>query len=434
VPPRVETYLHTGGITELIKVLCADKINLHEDVDVIYFKTEKSNVIVEVAMRWNKDAYTDSITGFANGIRTSDGGSHLDGLKAAITRTVNAVGRKQGKIKETMSNIPGEFVREGLTAVVSVKVPEPEFEGQTKTRLGNPEVRQIVDTIVTDGLTTIFEWTPLVLASILSKSMDAQAAAIAAKAARDMVRRKSLLQSTILPGKLADCSSKLPSESEIYLVEGDSAAGSAKQGRDRRTQAILPLRGKILNIERASNERIYSNGELQNVIAALGLGFRGRDFDMETLRYHKIIIMTDADVDGAHIRILLLTFFYRYQRDLIQNGFVYIACPPLFKVTLKKGAKEVYLYDQNAMTAYMKTLPADAKPMIQRFKGLGEMMPNQLWDTTMDPAHRTLKRVTVDDAAAADQLFSVLMGDNVVPRKEFITSNAEKLSVEDLDF
>lgn len=263
--------------------------------------------------------------------------------------------------------------------------------------------------------------------------MDAQAAALAAKAARDMVRRKSLLSGAILPGKLADCASKNPAESEIYLVEGDSAAGSAKQGRDRRTQAILPLRGKILNIEKASNDKIYQNTELQNVIAALGLGFRGSEFDMELLRYHKIVIMTDADVDGAHIRILLLTFFYRYQRDLIQNGYVYIACPPLYKVTSRKGGKDVYLYNQAAMDIHMKELGTDAKPSIQRFKGLGEMMPGQLWDTTMDPAKRTLKRVTVDDASAADKLFSVLMGDNVVPRKEFITVNAERLRTEDLD-
>lgn len=344
--------------------------------------------------------------------------------------------RKQGKLKESMANVPGEFIREGLTAVVSVKVPEPEFEGQTKTRLGNPEVRQIVDTLVSDGLTTLFEWTPSVLNAIISKALDAQAAALAAKVARDMVRRKSLLHGTVLPGKLADCSSRIPAESEIYIVEGDSAAGSAKQGRDRRTQAILPLRGKILNIERASNEKIYQNTELQNVIAALGLGVRGLAFDLDALRYHKIIIMTDADVDGAHIRILLLTFFYRYQRDLIENGFVYIACPPLYKVTGKgRAGKEVYLYDQKAMDQYLANLgSSEGKPTIQRFKGLGEMMATQLWDTTMDPARRTLKRVSVEDAAAADKLFSVLMGDSVVPRKEFITTNAERLKVEDLDF
>lgn len=435
LPPRIENYYHEGGVKELIQKLCSDKSNLHPEVDVIYIKEEKKGVTVEVAMRWSKDQYTDSLIGFANGIRTSDGGSHLDGMKAAVTRTINASARKQGKLKDAQPNVPGEFIREGLTAVVSVKVPDPEFEGQTKTRLGNPEVRQLVDTLVSEGLTTILEWNPAVLGLIISKALDAQAAANAAKAARDMVRRKSLLSSTVLPGKLADCASRVASESEIFIVEGDSAAGSAKQGRDRRTQAILPLRGKILNIEKASNEKIYQNSELQNVISALGLGIRGTEFDSESLRYHKIIIMTDADVDGAHIRILLLTFFYRYQRELIQNGFVYIACPPLYKVSGRgKGSKDVYLYDQIAMDAYMATVSKESKPNIQRFKGLGEMMPDQLWETTMDPNRRTLKRVSIEDAAEADKLFSVLMGDNVHPRKEFITINAAKLKVEDLDF
>lgn len=435
IEPRVEVYRHDGGIKELVKVLCEDKSTLHPEMDVIYIKEERKGVVVEVAMQWSKDMYTDSLTGFANGIRTSDGGSHLDGLKSSVTKVINSMARKTGKLKENVPNIPGEFLREGLTAVVSVKVPEPEFEGQTKTRLGNPEVRQIVDTIVTDTLQTIFEWNPSILSSICTKAMEAQAAALAAKAARDMVRRKSLLHSTVLPGKLADCASKNPAESEIYIVEGDSAAGSAKLGRDRRTQAILPLRGKILNIERASNDKIYQNTELQALISALGLGVRGVEFDLEQLRYHRIVIMTDADVDGAHIRLLLLTFFYRYQRDLILNGMIYIACPPLYKVTTKgKGGTEKYLYDQEAMDAYMKTLPAGSSPTIQRFKGLGEMMPAQLWSTTMDPAKRTLKLVSVEDAAAADRMFGMLMGDNVQPRKEFITLNAERLKLEDLDF
>ena len=435
ISPRVENFYHEGGVKELIQKMCSDKTTLHPEIDVMYIKEEKKGVTVELAMRWSKDQYTDSLIGFANGIRTSDGGSHLDGMKAAVTRTINAIARKLGKLKDAQANVPGEFIREGLTAVVSVKVPEPEFEGQTKTRLGNPEVRQLVDTLVSDGLGTMLEWNPNVLGSILTKALDAQAAAVAAKAARDMVRRKSLLSSTVLPGKLADCASRVAAESEIYIVEGDSAAGSAKQGRDRRTQAILPLRGKILNIEKASNEKIYQNSELQNVISALGLGIRGTEFDAESLRYHKIIIMTDADVDGAHIRILLLTFFYRYQRELIQNGFVYVACPPLYKVSNKgKNSKDVYLYDQKAMDAYLATLPKDSKPTFQRFKGLGEMMPDQLWETTMDPSRRTLKRVSIEDAAQADRLFSVLMGDNVNPRKEFITLNAAKLKVEDLDF
>jgi DNA gyrase subunit B len=434
-PPRVEVFRHDGGIKELIKVLCEGKTNLHPDVDVITISEERKGVTVEVSMRWSADQYSDQITSFANGIRTSDGGSHLDGLKTAVTRTINSSARKVGKLKEGVPNIPGEFLREGLTAVVSVKVPEPEFEGQTKTRLGNPEVRQIVDSVVSDALITLFEWSPQVLTAVTVKAMEAQAAALAAKAARDMVRRKSLLSSTVLPGKLADCASRNPAESEIYIVEGDSAAGSAKQGRDRRTQAILPLRGKILNIEKASTDKIYQNTELQSLIAAIGMGVRGIEFDIESLRYHSIIIMTDADVDGAHIRLLLLTFFYRYQRELIANGHVYIACPPLYKVTLKgKGGGEHYLYDQIQMDAFMKTLPPNASPSIQRFKGLGEMMPKQLWETTMDPTTRTLKLVSIEDAASADRMFSVLMGDNVLPRKEFITANAARLKQADLDF
>ena len=384
----------------------------------------------------SKDSYAEALTGFANGIRTSDGGSHLEGLKAAVAKSINAQARKTGKLKEKDLNIPAEFLREGLTGVVSVKVPEPEFEGQTKTRLGNPEVRAIVDSAVSEALTTIFEWQPQVLAVIVNKAMEAQAAALAAKAAREMVRRKSLLHSTVLPGKLADCSSRNPAESEIYIVEGDSAAGSAKQGRDRRTQAILPLRGKILNIEKASNEKIYQNAELQALISALGLGIRGAEFDVETLRYHRIVIMTDADVDGSHIRILLLTFLYRYQRELIQRGFIYIACPPLYKVTTRgKGGREKYLFDQGDFDKYMASLGQQASaPVIQRFKGLGEMMPAQLWSTTMDPSTRILKVVGIEDAAAADKMFSVLMGDNVQPRKEFITSNADRLRLEDLDY
>lgn len=438
---QVVTYRHDGGIAELVSVLTADKQPLHPEINVIKIKDERKGVQVEAALCWSKDFYAEALTGFANGIRTSDGGSHLEGLKAAVAKSINAQARKTGKLKEKDLNIPAEFLREGLTGVVSVKVPEPEFEGQTKTRLGNPEVRGIVDSAVSEALTTMFEWQPQVLAVIVNKALEAQAAALAAKAAREMVRRKSLLHSTVLPGKLADCSSRNPAESEIYVVEGDSAAGSAKQGRDRRTQAILPLRGKILNIEKASNEKIYQNAELQALISALGLGIRGADFDVEALRYHRIVIMTDADVDGSHIRILLLTFLYRYQPELIQRGFIYIACPPLYKVTTRgRGGREKYLFDQADYDQYMASLaalPSSAAapaPVIQRFKGLGEMMPAQLWSTTMDPSSRILKLVSIDDAAAADKMFSVLMGDNVQPRKEFITSNADRLKLEDLDY
>jgi DNA gyrase subunit B len=365
----------------------------------------------------------------------------MDGLKAAVTKVLNSAARKADKplIKEGQPNIPGEFLREGLTAVVSVKVPEPEFEGQTKTRLGNPEVRQIVDGIVQDGLQGIIDFAPEMLVQIVGKAQAAQAAAAAARAARDMVRRKTLLTSTVLPGKLADCASSKPEESEIYIVEGDSAAGSAKQGRDRRTQAILPLRGKILNIEKASTDKIYANTELQALISALGLGVRGVEFDMTTLRYHRIVIMTDADVDGAHIRLLLLTFLYRYQKELLENGFVYIACPPLFKVSGRRGGKtntDQYFYTQEELDKHLKDRESTGQgaPNIQRFKGLGEMMPQQLWETTMDPSKRTLKLVTIEDAAAADRLFTVLMGDNVMHRKHFINSNAEKMKLSDLDF
>ena len=428
----VKIFRHDGGITELVTFMSNDKQLLHTDIEVIKVSEERKGVVVEAALRWSKDQYSESLTGFANGIRTSDGGSHLDGLKSSISKTINSQLRKTNKLKEKDSNIPGEFCREGLTAVVSVKVPEPEFEGQTKTRLGNPEVREIVDTVIKDALTTLFEWNPTVLSDIGNKAMQAQAAAAAAKAAREMVRRKSLLTSTVLPGKLADCASRDPTETEIYVVEGDSAAGSAKQGRDRRLQAILPLRGKILNIEKASNDKIYGNTELQSLISALGLGIRGAPFDVNTLRYHRIVIMTDADVDGSHIRILLLTFLYRYQPELLKQGFVYIACPPLYKVTKKgKGGKEEYLYDQ---AEFDKKYSDATNINIQRFKGLGEMMPQQLWETTMDPEKRTLKLVRIEDAAAADRLFTVLMGDNVMPRKEFITTNAERLKLSDLDY
>lgn len=433
---RLVQFRHDGGIKEMVKTLCADKTSLHPEVDVIAVMEERKGVVVEVACRWSSDSYTDSLTGFVNGIRTPDGGTHLEGLKSAVTRTINAFARKSGKLKEAVANIGGEFLREGLVAVVSVKVPDPEFEGQTKTRLGNPEVRQIVDSVVSDTLLSVFEWHPQVLNAILTKASEAMSAAAAAKAAREMVRRKSLLSTSVLPGKLADCASRDPAETEIYLVEGDSAAGSAKQGRDRATQAILPLRGKILNIEKASNDKIYQNTELQALISALGLGVRGLEFDPTQLRYHKVVIMTDADVDGAHIRLLLLTFFYRYQRALVEGGYVYVACPPLYKVTTKgKGGGERYLYDQAALDAYLTSLgPDHSKPEIQRFKGLGEMMPKQLWDTTMDPAKRVLKRVSVDDASSADRLFGVLMGDNVASRKAFIVTNAENLSRDDLDF
>lgn len=427
--PKVETYEYKGGIREYIAYMNRDKQPLHEEI--IYVQGERNNVQIEVALQWCTDAYTDNILGFANNIRTVDGGTHLEGLKAVLTRTLNAIARKRNKLKENEANLAGENIREGLTAVISVKVPNPEFEGQTKTKLGNPEVRGIVDSLVGEVLTEYLEFRLPVADAILEKAIQAFKAAEAARRARDLVRRKSVLESSPLPGKLADCSSRDPAESEIYLVEGDSAGGSAKQGRDRRFQAILPLRGKILNIEKTDDAKIYKNNEIQSLITALGLGVKGEEFDASGLRYHRIVIMTDADVDGAHIRTLLLTFFYRYQRALIEQGYIYIACPPLYKV--ERGKNHDYCYSDRELQELIRQFPSNAKYTIQRFKGLGEMMPEQLWNTTMNPETRTLKQVEIEDAAEADRIFTILMGDRVAPRREFIETYGPKLNLTDLD-
>lgn len=427
--PRVENYYYEGGIREYVSYINAEKQPLHEEV--IYIQSEKNKVQVEVALQWCVDAYSDNILGFANNIRTIDGGTHLEGLKVVLTRTMNAVARKRNKLKEGDANLGGENIREGLTAIVSVKVPNPEFEGQTKTKLGNTEVRGIVDSIVSEALTEYLEFRPNIADAILEKAIQAFNAAEAARRARELVRRKSVLESSTLPGKLADCSSKDPSESEIFIVEGDSAGGSAKQGRDRRFQAILPLRGKILNIEKTEDSKIYKNTEIQALITALGLGVRGEEFKAEQLRYHRICLMTDADVDGAHIRTLLLTFFYRYQRALIEEGYIYIACPPLYK--LERGRNHYYCYSERELKQKIAEFPANANYNIQRFKGLGEMMPQQLWETTMDRETRTLKRVEIQDAAEADRIFTILMGDRVAPRREFIETYGSKLNMMDLD-
>jgi DNA gyrase subunit B len=427
--PKIETYEYRGGIKEYIAYMNRDKQPLHEEI--IYVQGERNNVQVEVSLQWCTDAYTDNVLGFANNIRTIDGGTHLEGLKAVLTRTLNATARKRNKIKENESNLSGEHVREGLTAVISVKVPDPEFEGQTKTKLGNTEVRGIVDSFVGEVLTEYLDFHPAIADAILDKAIQAFKAAEAARHARELVRRKSVLESSPLPGKLADCSSRDPAESEIYIVEGDSAGGSAKQGRDRRTQAILPLRGKILNIEKTDDAKIYKNNEIQALITALGLGVKGEEFNPSQLRYHHVVLMTDADVDGAHIRTLLLTFFYRYQRALIEQGFIYIACPPLYKV--ERGKNYQYCYSERELQQHLSTLPSNANYTIQRFKGLGEMMPEQLWTTTMNPETRTLKRVEIEDAAEADRIFTILMGDRVAPRREFIETYGSKLNMTDLD-
>lgn len=427
--PRQETYCYEGGIKEYVTYMTREKEILHPDI--IYVEGEKNGVLVEVALQWCIDSYSDTILGFANNIRTVDGGTHLEGLKTVLTRTLNNVARKRNKIKENEPNLGGENVREGLTAVISVKVPDPEFEGQTKTKLGNSEVRGIVDSLVSEVLSEYLEFNPHVGDSIIEKAVQAFKAAEAARRARELVRRKSVLESSPLPGKLADCSTRDPSESEIFLVEGDSAGGSAKQGRDRRFQAILPLRGKILNIEKTDDAKIYKNNEIQSLITALGLGIRGDEFDSSQLRYHHIVIMTDADVDGAHIRTLLLTFFYRYQRELVQQGYIYIACPPLYK--LERGKNHYYCYSDRELQQKIAEFPANANYNIQRFKGLGEMMPQQLWDTTMNPETRMMKRVEIEDALEADRIFTVLMGDKVAPRREFIETHGPRLNLMELD-
>ena len=427
--PHIETYCYEGGIKEYVAYMCREKETLHKDI--IYVSGEKNGINIEVAFQWCIDAYSDNILGFANNIRTIDGGTHLEGLKAVLTRTLNNVARKRNKIKENEPNLAGENVREGLTAVISVKVPEPEFEGQTKTKLGNTEVRGIVDSLVGETLNEYLEQNPQVADTIIEKAVQAYKAAEAARRARDLVRRKSVLESSPLPGKLADCSERDPEKSEIYIVEGDSAGGSAKQGRDRRFQAILPLRGKILNIEKTDDAKIYKNTEIQSLITALGLGIKGEDFVPSQLRYHRIVLMTDADVDGAHIRTLLLTFFYRYQKNLIDQGYVYIACPPLYK--LERGKNHSYCYSDRELQQKIAEFPSNANYTIQRFKGLGEMMPQQLWDTTMNPETRTLKRVEIEDAAKAEELFTILMGDRVAPRREFIETHGPRLNLTDLD-
>ncbi len=419
---RVEKYHYEGGIKEFVSYLNRNKEVLHESP--IYVEGEKDGIIAEIALQYN-DGYNESLYSFANNIDTIEGGTHLAGFKSALTRAINDYAKRFGHIKDSDKNLSGDDAREGLTAVVSVKISEPQFEGQTKTKLGNSEVRGVVDSIVAEGVSIFLEENPAVGKIIIDKALMAARARDAARKARELTR-KSVLERSTLPGKLADCSSKDPKECEIYIVEGDSAGGSAKQGRNRKFQAILPLRGKILNVEKQRLDRILNADSIRSMITAFGAGI-GKDFDEEKLRYDRIIIMTDADVDGAHIRTLLLTFFYRYMRPLIDGGHVYIAQPPLYKVS--KGKKEGYAYTEEELANLLEEFGGkDNTISIQRYKGLGEMNASQLWETTMDPEHRILKKATVSDAIVADEIFTILMGDKVEPRREFIQKNAGKIS------
>ncbi|WP_454193223.1 DNA topoisomerase (ATP-hydrolyzing) subunit B [Paenibacillus sp. Marseille-Q7038] len=412
------SFHYEGGIKEYVQYLNSKREVLHEQP--IYVEGQRDSIQVEVALQYN-DSYAENIYSFANNINTHEGGTHESGFKSALTRVVNDYARKTGIIKDNNSNLTGDDVREGLTAIISVKIPEPQFEGQTKTKLGNSEVRGIVESLFAEKLQEFLIENPSTSRRILDKALQASRAREAARKAREMTRRKSVLEVSSLPGKLADCSSKDASISELYIVEGDSAGGSAKQGRDRHFQAILPLRGKILNVEKARLDRILSNAEIRAMITALGTGI-GDDFDIEKARYHKVIIMTDADVDGAHIRTLLLTFFYRYMRKIIEAGYVYIAQPPLFKVERNKTIR--YAGSEAERDAIIREFGENAKVNVQRYKGLGEMNATQLWETTMDPESRSMLQVSIGDAMLADTMFDTLMGDNVEPRREFIQENA----------
>ena len=418
---KEEIFHYEGGIKSFVTYLNRNKVSLHEEP--MYVEGIKDNIAVEIALQYN-DGYTENIFSFANNIDTVEGGTHLVGFKTALTRVLNDYAKRFGYIKENDKNFTGDDVREGLTAVISVKIEEPQFEGQTKTKLGNSEVRGIVDSVVGENVSMFLEENPNVGKIIIDKALMAARARDAARKARELTR-KSVLERSALPGKLADCSSKDPKECEIYIVEGDSAGGSAKQGRNRKFQAILPLRGKILNVEKQRLDRILNSDSIRNMVTAFGGGI-GKDFDVEKLRYNRIILMTDADVDGAHIRTLLLTFFYRYMKELIEEGHVFIAQPPLYKVN--KGKKEIYTYSDAELEKVLEEIGGkDNSTDIQRYKGLGEMNANQLWETTMDPENRILLKVNIDDAMLADEIFTILMGEKVEPRREFIEQNAKNV-------
>ncbi|GAB7388489.1 DNA topoisomerase (ATP-hydrolyzing) subunit B [Bacillaceae bacterium] len=414
-------FKYDGGVVSFVKFLNKNREVLHEEP--IYCQGEKDGISLEIALQYN-DGYTSNIYSFANNIHTHEGGTHESGFKSALTRIINEYARKQNLLKENDANLTGDDVREGLTAIISVKIPNPQFEGQTKTKLGNSEARTVTESLFAESFSLYLEENPSVAKKIVEKSVMAARAREAARKARELTRRKNALEVSSLPGKLADCSSRDASISELYVVEGDSAGGSAKQGRDRHFQAILPLRGKVINVEKARLDKILSNNEIRAIITALGTGI-GEDFDISKARYHKIIIMTDADVDGAHIRTLLLTFFFRYMKPLIEAGYVYIAQPPLYKITQGKTVR--YAYNDREKDEILKQLGDKPKPEVQRYKGLGEMNPEQLWETTMDPQTRTLLRVNLEDAMEADAIFETLMGDRVEPRREFIEEHAKQV-------
>ncbi|PZE19095.1 DNA topoisomerase (ATP-hydrolyzing) subunit B [Paenibacillus xerothermodurans] len=412
------TFKYEGGIVSFVEYLSRNREPVHQP---IYTEGAKDNIQVEIAIQYN-DGYSESIFSFANNIHTHEGGTHESGFKSALTRIMNDYARKHNALKDNDSNLSGDDVREGLIAIISVKIPEPQFEGQTKTKLGNSEVRGIVESLFSEKLMEFLDENPAIAKKIVEKGVQAARAREAARKARELTRRKSALEVSALPGKLADCSSKDAAISEVYIVEGDSAGGSAKQGRDRHFQAILPIRGKILNVEKARLDKILSSTEIRAIITALGTGI-GDDFDIEKARYHKVIIMTDADVDGAHIRTLLLTFFYRYMRKLVDAGYIYIAQPPLYKLERNKTVR--YAYNEKQREVIMQEFGEGAKVNVQRYKGLGEMNPAQLWETTMDPESRTLLQVSIQDAIDADTIFDTLMGENVEPRRDFIQQHAK---------
>ena len=417
-----KVYQYEGGIVSFVEFLNKNKDVLHPKP--LYVLANKDDVIVEVALQYS-GSFNENVYSFCNNINTIEGGTHTTGFRNAVTKAINDYSRKYKFIKENESNLQGEDAREGLTAVLNIKVIDPQFEGQTKTKLGNPEIRSIVEGILYESLGAYFEENPQIAKVIIEKALTASRAREAARKARELTRRKSALESTTLPGKLADCSEKDPFLCEIYIVEGDSAGGSAKQGRDRRFQAILPLRGKILNVEKARLDRILSSDSIRSMITAFGAGISD-DFEIEKMRYGKIIIMTDADVDGSHIRTLLLTFFFRYMRPLVELGYVYIAQPPLFRIRKGRGnrGKEYYAFDENQLEEILSRIGRDSTTL-QRYKGLGEMDAYQLWDTTMNPETRTILQVSLEDAAAADEIFTILMGDKVEPRRKFIEENAK---------